>query len=470
MKNKTSKITQLTQLIRLQPFNTSTSEGRSAERYRLIVLNSFTSILARIALAGLGLLIIPLIMNRFGKEHFGLWATITATTTWFTLFDLGIVNGLVIAVSEAFGKGDNERVASYVGTAFIFLTISSLVLGAVLLCLVFILPLGVIFSSGGSAEDSYLRLIVLAAALPLILSMPFTIVRQVYAGYQKAYIGNLFSMSGSLVTMGAVYSAIKSEASLPIITALYVGIPGITLVINYLILTRLEMTWLSFKLSQLSSSSLKRLLRSSIPLLLFQLGAVMVNQTQPIVLAHRSSLSVVADYSVVIRLQQAIISVIIVSTIAFSPSFREASERGDREWVRRAFYKMVRIRFSLAVIFGLLLIFAGNYILGFWLGNRELSFGVTLWISLAVLTLASTWVTAYSDLLVIMDKIWIQVVLVIGNGLSILLLTYMLAPSYGVLGAVIATSVFSLLVLSWLMPMLARSILAVGSGIEVAES
>ena len=101
-------------LIRLSSFDVSTPEGREKERYRRIVLNTIASVFARISTAIVSLAIIPMLLTYLDKQLFGMWTTITVTVTWFTLFDFGIINGLVNAISEAYGRDDREIASGYV--------------------------------------------------------------------------------------------------------------------------------------------------------------------------------------------------------------------------------------------------------------------------------------------------------------------------------------------------------------------
>ena len=83
---------------------------------------------------------------------------------------------------------------------------------------------------------------------------------------------------------------------------------------------------------------------------LFQLGALAVSETQAIILAHRCDLSIVADYSIVMRVYVLAVGLVQMSTSSFLPSFREASERGDHAWMRASFVQFVRARMILAVL------------------------------------------------------------------------------------------------------------------------
>ncbi|OGO15161.1 MAG: hypothetical protein A2Z14_18140 [Chloroflexi bacterium RBG_16_48_8] len=446
-------------MIRLSSFDVSTPEGREKERYRRIVLNTIASVFARISTAIVSLAIIPMLLTYLDKQLFGMWTTITVTVTWFTLFDFGIINGLVNAISEAYGRDDREIASGYVSTALIVLVMISVLTSIIAVLLAPHINWNQVFAISDNIETERVRLIVLSASLPVLIGMPFSIVRQIYAGYQKSYVGHLFSIVGSMITILAVYFAIHLQLELHYITAVLIGIPILFAGINLVYIFGVEMPWLRPRLSRIRISSLKRLLRTSIPLFLFQIGALLVNQTQPIILAHRSGLEEVTEYTIVIRLYQAFMSLITVSTIAFVPPFREASERGDHAWVSVGFRKMLSIRMILAILFSFMMALFGNFLVGKWLGRTDIVFSLAVWIVLSVMLVSSTWSTAFSDLLVIMEKIWIQVVLVLFNGVSILALTYLLSPSIGVMGALIASNGFTFLVLSWLLPRISRSLL-----------
>ncbi len=446
-------------LIRLSPFDASTPEGRVKERYRRIALNTIASILARLATALAGIAVLPMLLNYLDKHLFGMWTTITASVTWFTLFDLGLVNGLVNVISEAYGKDDQEVARGYVSTTFIVLVLISSSMTIAALTLSPHINWRQIFAIGDSIDNESIRLVVLGASLPIIIGMPLSIVRQIDAGYQNSYVGHIFSFLGSIVSVIAVYIAIDLKLDLHYITTLLIGIPILAAGINIAYLFKFDMPWLRPKLSSFGSVSLKRLLSISVPLFLFQIGALLVNQTQPIILAHRAGLTEVALYAVAIRIYQAFMSVIAMSTIAFVPSFREATERGDHSWVTVNFKRMLAIRLLLATLFSFVMIFFGNFMVEKWLGRTDIVFSLSLWIILAFLMLSSTWSTAYSDLLIIMDKIWIQVVLVSINGISILGLTYVLSPHFGISGAIIATTCFTVSVLTWILPMIAKPFL-----------
>jgi len=292
----------IAKLIRLESFDSSSPEGRSLERHRKILLNTSSNFLARGFSLAVSLLVIRLVLAQLGKPEYGIWVAITAFLMWSTLLDFGILNSLVNAVSEAYGKDDRETIAKHVSTGFI-----SLILVAIALTVASVILLGqvnwsALFSSSGVVSEQRLRWSVAAAIMPFIVGIPFSVVRQTYMGLQKTFISNAFLVLSALLTVAAVMVAIACGASLPwLVLASGIGAP-IAALLNLGYLVKFDMPWLMPRLDRFSMDSLRRLLKSSTPLFLFQIGALLVNYSQPFILAHVTSYSLVADYSLLFRL------------------------------------------------------------------------------------------------------------------------------------------------------------------------
>lgn len=446
--------------LRLRPFDISTPEGRSNERYRRIALITASNFLARIVTLFVRLLTVPLALSYLGKQQYGLWAAITAVVTWIVLFDFGIVNGLVNGLSEANGQDNKIMATKLVSTAFFILIAVASVAGCVFVILAPIIPWDDVFGARGTVDADLVRWSVIAAVVPILFGFPLSIVRQIYAGYQKTYVANLFTVVGSVLTLLALIAAAKWDVKLPLYILVLGMVNVITLSMNFVFLVKFEMPWLLPRIKCVSRPAFDRLMTTSVPLFLFQIGSLLVNQSQFLILAHVSGLGTVAEYSIVNSLYVGLMSVIALTTASFLPPFRESVERGDRTWMTKGFRRMLVLRMGMAAIVALLILVAGNRILQIWLSSSELAFGFGVWMMLAVLILAATWSSAFSDLLRIMDVIWVQVGTVLINGIFVVLLTYILVPSMSVFGALLAAAFFSAVCLSWLMPVIARPILS----------
>lgn len=433
----------------------TTPEGRSRERYRWIALSSLTGLFARAVSIAVGLLLVPLLLGALGKETYGLWAAVTSLVAWAALFDLGIGNGLVNAVSEAHGRDDRTWASACVKTAFVALgAIAAALLIAFGAAFPFV-PWDAVFGTGGRFDPALVGRTAAAALAVFAAGLPLSVVYQTYAGYQRAYVPNLFNAAGSLATLGAALLAIRAGAGLPALILAIGGAPLLASLANLIFLRR-DMPWLQGGLARRSRDALRRLLRTSVPLFLFQVGGLLVNQSQALLLAHTSGLATVADYSIVLKIYTFAVTGIAIATASFVPTFREAHERGDRAWVRSAFRHMLAIRLGLAAVVGLLLLAVGDRLLVLWLGRTDVEFGLAYRAAVAGGIVAVTWVSAFVDLMTVLDRIWVLVALVLLNGASVVLGTIGLAPRLGPLGAWIAFVLLTGCVLTWLVPLLAR--------------
>jgi O-antigen/teichoic acid export membrane protein len=259
-----------------------------------------------------------------------------------------------------------------------------------------------------------------------------------------------------LLTLAALYAVIRSKGDLPSLVLAFAFPPVIIGVINLVYLVRKEMPWLKPRFHQVSKSALRRLSSTSTPLFLFQIGALLVNETQFIVLAHVTSLKLVSEYSILWRLAVTCASLVALGTGAFIPAFREAHERGDPGWMKVAFRRMLFLRMSMAVTAALTLFLGGNIILRFWLHRGDFQ---------GIFLISTIWVTSFSDFLTIMDRIWIQVALVLINGATTIALTLVLAPKWGLLGAIVSIGFVTVCFWTWLIPLLVRPIFAPNSPI-----
>jgi O-antigen/teichoic acid export membrane protein len=441
------------------PLDTSTPEGRSRERYRLILLSSTAGVAAMGVSALVGLASVPIALAYLGKDAYGLWAVVGSMAAWIALFDPGLVQGLLIAVSEAHGRDDRVAARAYFSTAFFgLLGVSLVVVVGVALVAPFV-PWARLFDvpasmAPRSAPAGFGTALALAA-----LALPVALVPQVYAAYQRSYVASGFAMVGALLSLGLLLMATRLGAPFAAVVgtagaaALVAGAMGLAW------LTGRQMTWMRPSWSAVSRGALRRLLSSALPFYFFQLGALLVNQTQRPVLAHRAGLDTVAEYDLLMRLYAFTVVVITASTASVSPTFRESFERGDLGWIRRSFWHLVRLRMGLAAAACVAMLVGGNWIVRIWLHRTDFQYGGWTWLALSALVLIAVWASSFTELLTIMDRIRPMVAVVLIQGAMTVALTWVLGSRHGVLGALLAFAIPGAALSGWIAPRLAGRLL-----------
>ena len=311
-------------LVRSRPFDVSTVEGRANERYRRNPLTTVASVLTRVVGGVVSLVVMPLVLTYLGKEQFGLWAAITSTVAWVGLFDFGLANGLVNAVSEANGREDRAAAREYVSTALGMLAAAALVLGVVAAAGLGAVRWDLVLGADGRVPADVVRASVGAALAVVIVGLPLSIVHQVYAGYLKVVRLVRIRPRRKRPADRRGRRDRRLRGSLPMLVLVFGGATVCASLANLAWLVLREMPWLRPSLAAVSRRALHRLTATSTPLFLFQLGALLVNGTQNVVLARCTGLGTVADYSILWRLYVVVMSIILMSTSSFVPSFREA--------------------------------------------------------------------------------------------------------------------------------------------------
>ena len=335
-------------LLRLAPFDTSTPLGRSNERYRRIALTTLSSVAVRGLGSIIGLVTVPLVLGYLGKERFGLWSAITTVVAWVTLFDFGIANGLVNCIARSHGRDDQAEAGRYVSTALALLCGIAGLLAATVAIAVPLVPWSAVLAVRQAVDDTTVRWSVAAALGMFVIGMPLSAVPQIYAGYQRSYVVNAFTLVGVTLGFLALLAALGNGAGMPTLVVAF-GLGSLLANALGLVNAFVRMPWLRPRIASFSREAAAALASRSLPMFLMQIGALTVNETQTLILAHRCDLSTVADYSILIRVYLLLMALIQASTASFVPPFREAFERGDLAWVSAAFRKFLQVRLLMAL-------------------------------------------------------------------------------------------------------------------------
>ncbi len=444
----------LLRVARVEPFDEATAEGRSQERYRRIVLSTGASLAGTAVTTLVGLAIVPLLVSRMGKDFYGLWATVFSLTPWIALLDMGMVGGLVVAIAEANGRDDREGAAAGFSSAFFSLALAGVLASVALAAVVAFAPWeSVVHLPAGLSRSSVTAGVALVGVVAA-LSLPLGLVNQAWTGYQKAFVATAFTAGGSLLSLALLVAAVRLGGS-PFAVFAAGSLAGFVAGLASLAFLSRAMPWMRPSPRRVSRPAFRRLLGTATPLYLFQIGSLLVNQSQRPLLSASAGLGVTAEYDLLARIYVLAITLITVSSASFAPTFRESLERGDGEWMRKTFWRLVRLRMAAAAALCLGIVLGGNAVLRLWLGRQDFQFALPVWLTLAALILAAVWASPFFELLTILDRIWPQVAVVLVQGPLTVGLTWYLGSRYGVLGALLALVTPTVVVSGWVIPALA---------------
>jgi len=445
------------QLWRLRPFDHSTVEGRSRERHRRAFWIVTTNFASRGIGAAAGLVSVPLTLAYLGKQQYGLWMALGSLLTWMTLGDFGMARGLQNHLAEAYGNDDADAAARHMSTAFVALTVVAIAAGVAFAPALYFVPWERLLRVTEPDLVAELRPAFAALMVVFLAQFPLNVVAQAYAAYQRSHVANLFAIAGNVVSLLMLVVVIQLRLGLPWLILASGGVSVLVTIVNFWYLVR-DMPALRPRLAFVSGPTLRALLELSAPMLLFQVGSLFINEAQIVLIARRLSIAAVTDWSVFMRVFQ--VPVLIVATIEapYAPMLREAFVRGDAGWFRRTFYGLLKGKFALTLAGAAAYLAVGDVLVRL-LSNGSISFGPYVWALAGIALIAGCWNGTYNVLFMAVNRIWLLVGAILMNAVVTLGLTYWLAPS-GMPGLLIAYFAFSLVVTSWLLPVLARPVFA----------
>lgn len=404
--------------------------------------------LAKLVSAIVGILMLPMVMHYIGKEQFGLWMVVSSLVIWMQLADFGIGNGLVNALAEANGRDDPEVASGYLSTALAATT------GLALLCLplLYAVYLWMPWERVLNINDPNLgRLAADAFAVVgvcFVVNIPLSLVGRAYLAYQRGYVTHIAQGVASVATFVGTLVALHTKLEFLWLVGISAGFPILANVALWLCLHRMGLP-LELGLYRVRSKFLSRVSASSIPLFLFQCGALLVNQLVNVMIANLSSLSMVADFNVVYRIYLFVFSLAAAISSPFYPAIRDAFERGDIPWVIRAIGHGLWIRLLATLPFGLLLLLFGDSLVLEWVGAESHAIGTLGWACVVSTLSLSAASSLLSEVLSGLDDIWSQIGLVMVSAVVVLGGMYFFIPIWNVSGVFIAMSLSTLLPIVW---------------------
>jgi O-antigen/teichoic acid export membrane protein len=342
-------------------------------------------------------------------------------------------------------------------TAFFTLLAIAVIVGVLFAPALYIVPWDRLLNVTEPALVHELRPTLVALMLVFLAQFPLNIVAQAYAAFQRSHIANLFGMAGNALSIVVLIAVIHAQLGLPSLVLAAGGVPLLVTIVNFAYLVR-EMPALRPRLARVSRATLRELAEVSAPMLLFQVGSLFINEVQIILVARRLNIAAVTDWSMFMRVFQVPVIVIAMIEAPYAPMLREAFVRGDSRWFRQTFYGLLKGKFGLTLVGAALYLAAGDPLVRL-LSNGSVAFGRTVWALGGVALVAGCWNGTYNTLFMSVNRLWVLVAAILGNAVVTLGLTYWLAPA-GMPGLLIAYAAYSLLVTSWLLPVLSRAIFA----------
>lgn len=355
--------------LRLQSFDVETPVGRAKERQRRVLWTAVAAAVAKGVALLTNIVSLPLAIRYLGNERFGMWATISALVAMISFADFGLGNGLLNAVSGAYGKGDRDLAKQYVSSGFFFLLGLAVFFGFLFLLIFPFVSWENLFNVDSKLAIREAGPAVAVFGACFIVSLPFGSVERIQLAYQEGFVNSIWNIVGNVLGLIGVLSVIYFERGLPWLVLVLLGGPLAARVLNGLCLVLCRRRWLLPRLTFVRRDATRGLLRLGLMFFVLQISVAIGYQSDNIVIAQVLGAEQVAQYAIPARMFGMISVVGGFALAALWPAYAEAIAREDISWVKKMLRSSMIATFIVYTVPVVFLIIFGRQLVAIWIGD-----------------------------------------------------------------------------------------------------
>ncbi len=378
---------------------------------------------------------VPITVTYLGVERYGIWLTISSVLSWMALFDLGLASGLRNALSESYAKGDREAARRNVSSAAWLLLLLAVLLALLAALSIALVPWPRIFNLQPASplwsETTWTVAVVFGI---LVLRFPLSIVSVVYYGFQEGYRAAFWDSAAVLANLAGIWAISYTQRGLFGLALASLGASLAITLANAVFLFGREKPWLRPALAALSWPVVKKQLDIGYKFLAIQMAAIIVYQTDLVIISRILGPSNVPTYALTGRLFTYVIGLQALLLNALTPAYTEAMVRKDLAWVQKNLVRSVLASLAAGALLGAAFFFWGGSIIDFWAGSR----GVVP--SQELLLVFSLWLVSYlvqncfATFLIAIGSISLMSVLSVPGAVINIVLCIFFGMKWGVVG------------------------------------
>ena len=409
--------------------------------------NAILLLFCQVASIGLSFILVPLTLKYLGVSEYGIWITLVGVIEWFNFFDIGLGHGLRNKYAEARATNNLDDVKKYVSTTFFMMVIISIIIFLLFLFSSIFIEWYQVLNAPKELEVVLQTLIIYLVGM-FCIRFIINIISVLLTADQNPAIPAIILLSGNALSLISVYVlTLRGETSLFAMgICLYVSqILPLIIAFIYFFSTKYKTifpTWESF-----SKPHIKQVLSLGIKFFLIQITALLLLQSNNIIIAHVCGLSEVTDFNIAFKYVNILFTVFMTLLTPLWSASTDAYARNDIEWIKKSYSRLNNI-WMLLILVGIMMVTISPIFYNLWLKNKILpNIPLLSLLLLNVLFLMRS--TLYRSFMNGVGKIKMQFVITLIQSIIHIPLAIILGKQFGVLGVVFTMMIWNLFNSIW---------------------
>ncbi|MFI5158486.1 MAG: lipopolysaccharide biosynthesis protein, partial [Sphingobacteriales bacterium] len=384
----------------------------------------------------ISLLLVPLTINYINPVVYGVWLTISALVGWINNFDIGLSNGLRNKIAHSLALGEIQDIKKYVTTTYIILFLISAVTFLVFFVAGSFFNWNRLLNINSSVHYDIWPIILIALGA-FCIQFALQPVNTILIATHQPFKSSLLLFWGQLVTIIVVFILTKTtQANLFMLVIVMAGSPVLVLFIANIYLFATSLRAYSPHIGSIHFKSAKSLLQVGSAFFIIQLGALILYETDNIVITKTLGPEEVTTFNIAYKIFSVLVVAFSIVMTPYWSAFTDAYAKNDLDWIKHSIKKMRMLWLGFSVTTVLLLI-ASDTLYKLWIGPA-IHVPLSLSISMAAYVIVVNWMSIYASALNGIGKLKIQLTFVVAMGIINIPISVFLINRVGVCGTVLA--------------------------------
>ena len=381
-----------------------------------------------------GLFMVPITINYVNTAQYGIWLTLSSIIGWFSFFDIGLGNGLKNKLAETNAVGEELNARIYVSTTYAVLIFIAFTILTIFFCINPFISWRDILNTQYYLEEELKTIaiiVVLFFSIQFIIQIINTVLTANHAPAKSSTINFLSQLSCFIV----IYILTKTtEGSLLYLVLVLTAIPLTIHLFSSIWFYKTSYSAFAPSIKLIKFRYAKELLKVGGVFFFIQIGAIILFQTDNIIIIQLFGPKAVTTFNVVFKLFSIIMMIFTIIMTPFWCAFTEAYAQNDIQWIKTIFIRLKRYWLYL-VAFTFFLFSVSPIIFKIWLGNSvDVSLSISFTMSMYVI--GNTWLMIHCFLLNGIGKIRLQLYLYIISTFTNIPIAILLGKSFGLIGII----------------------------------
>jgi len=318
----------------------------------------------------IGFLLIPLTLSFLGKDHFGLWLTITSLISWFFYLDIGLGNGLRNLYAISLAQGDDKKAKALVSTSYFFMVIFSILLLSLFFFFNHYINWTAVLNFN-LEDEKVISALIQIVFYSFLIRFIFQLINSILLAEQKTGLSSVILPISNLLILITLYyisSVNTTKNHLIIIGLIYSIYPILILILFNLVLFGSTHQKIRPSVRFVKFRYLKEIFGLGFKFFFLQISTLAIFSVSNIILIHMLDATAVTIYNSAIQLFSYIITFFMVFVSPYWSAFTEAYFKNDINWLRKTI-RALNLFWVITSISTLILLIFSRKIIHLWLGS-----------------------------------------------------------------------------------------------------